>query len=66
MVFLLRVGLVAWGFFGNLVVGEPGQSPPVAEARIQELSHDIRAGAAEWKNYAQRDDKNLVLRRQVT
>ena len=53
------------GVYGDLVVGERGQSDPVREARLSSLGTDIRALAVVWRDLAMCPHKRSALQKQV-
>ena len=55
----------AGAIYGVLIVGEPGQTPTVREARISELGTDIRCLGTMWRDLGVCQAKQSALRKQV-
>ena len=53
------------GVYGDLVVGERGQSEPVREARLSSLGADMRALAVVWRDLAMCPYKRAALQKEV-
>ena len=53
------------GVYGDLVVGERGQSDPVREARLSSLGADMRALAVVWRDLAMCPYKRAALQKEV-
>ena len=53
------------GVYGDLIVGERGQSEPVREARLSSLGADMRALAVVWRDLAMCPYKRAALQKEV-
>jgi hypothetical protein len=60
----IAVGLCG-GVYGELVVGERGQSEALKDARLNTLGTDIRVMATWWRDVAMCPHKRLSLKKQV-